>query len=236
MSIQNLYDGAQLLCRTLRTLDDEARLSIQMGDTLEDYATILAAERPQQPLGLPFDPTHQDLSGGRAFWITGRNPAGELVHTQALRRLDLGSQNLADYLRHNFRTYPPAGVLIDFENSAYNPGPGARRMTGRVVYHGEIWIKDDPAYRGRGIVDYLSRLGLLTASMHWQPDYVFGLMARGNARRGLCERLGYMHSDPCAVTWKIEGRNQPIVGNLTWMAAEDIHFATNMPLEDVSAA
>lgn len=235
MSIQHLYDGAQLLCRTLAKLDEQAHLSIQMGDVMEDYADIVAAERPQ-PLGRPFDPTQQDLSGGRAFWIIARNPDGELVHTQALRRLDLGTQNLADFLRNNFQSFPPPGLPIDFENSACNAGPGARRISGRVAYHGEIWVKDSPDYRGNGLIDYLARLGLLSASMHWQPDFIFGFMGRGNARRGLCERFGYMHSDPYALTWSIQNRNQRFIANLTWMTNEDIHFTTHVPLDEVSAA
>lgn len=235
MSIHNIYDGAQLMCRTLRMLD-EVQLSITVGDDFHAYARIIADERTEQPLGPPFDPTRHDLTGGRAFWIIGRNPQGELVHSQAMRLLDLGNQNFADFLRHGFHTFPPPGVPIDYENSAYNPGPGARRITGRVAYHGELWIRDDPSYRGRGVVDYLARFAFLSASMHWQPDFLAGFVARGNARRGLIERLGYMHCDPFALTWKVEGRNQPFIANLVWMNLDDVHHVTHVPLDEVSAA
>lgn len=235
MSIQNIYDGAQLMCRTLRALD-EAKLSVIVGDDMAEYARMVAEERQEQPLGPPFDPALHDLTGGRAFWVAARNADGDLVHTQTMRLIDLAGHSLADYLRRNFREYPPPGLPIDMENSAYNAGPGARRMFGRVAYHGELWIKDNAALRGSGLLDYLSRFAFLSASMHWQPDYIFGFMARGTARRGVAERIGYMHSDPFALTWKVDGRNQPIIGNLVYMAQDDIHYVTHVPLDEVSAA
>ncbi len=234
MSIHDVYDGAQLMCRTLRMLD-EAQLSIQVGDDMAEYVRFIENERAFQPVGAPFHPD-KALRNGRAFWITAHNCAGELVHTQAMRLLELGQQSLADHMRRNYRDYPPAGLPIDFEKSAYNPGPGARRISGRVLYHGEFWIKEDAALRGRGIVDILSRFAFLSATMHWQPDYLWGLMARGNARRGLAERIGYMHCDPFAVSWHVEGRNQPIVGNLVWLALDDLRYIVHSPLEEASAA
>lgn len=110
-------------------------------------------------------------------------------------------------------------------------------MTGRVVYHGEMWIKDtDGKYRGKGLIDILARFAFLSASLNWSPDYMFGFMPRGIARRGLAEREGYMHSDPFALSWKLEGRNQPIVGNLVWMALDDIRYVIHVHLEEASAA
>jgi hypothetical protein len=234
MSIQDVYDGAQLMCRTLRMLDC-AQLTVQVSEDMAEYAEIIRNERPEQPLGAPFD-LFQSLRNNKAFWITARDLKGTLVHTQALRLLDLGEQTLADHLRRNFRDYPPAGLPIDFENSAYNPGPGARRITGRALYHGEFWIKENSSFRGRGIVDILSRFAFLSATMHWQPDYLWGLMARHNARRGLAERVGYMHSDPFAVSWKVADRNQPIVGNLVWLAMDDLRYIAHVPLDEASAA
>lgn len=235
MSIHDVYDGAQLLCRTLRALN-EAQMTITVGDDFADYAAIVTAERTGYPLGIPFNPTLQDLGRGKGFWVIGRNPQGELVHTQAMRLIDLGQQNLADFLRQNFHGFPPSGLPIDYEKSAYNAGPGARRIHGRVTYHGEVWIRDDPAYRGRGLIDLVARFAFLSAAMHWSPDYVFGFIARGTMRRGLAEREGYMHSDPFALSWHIEGRNQPMVANMVWMALDDIRYVVNVPLDQMSAA
>jgi hypothetical protein len=153
-----------------------------------------------------------------------------------MRLIDLGHQSLSEYLRQNFRAFPPPGVPIDYANSAYNPGPGARRIFGRVAYHGEVWIKDDPAYRGRGLIDIVARFAFLSASMAWKPDFVYGFIPRGIMRRGLAEREGYMHSDPFALSWCIEGSNQPIIANLVWMALDDIRYVVHVPLDEMSAA
>jgi GT2 family glycosyltransferase len=40
---------------------------------------------------------------------------------------------------------------------------------------------------------------LLTAMQRWNPDYIFGFMARTVAFKGFAERMGYMHNEPGAV-------------------------------------
>jgi hypothetical protein len=34
----------------------------------------------------------------------------------------------------------------------------------------------------------------------------------------------------------VEGRNQPIVGNLVWLALDDLRYIVHSPLEEASAA
>lgn len=68
MSIHDVYDGAQLMCRTLRMLD-EAQLSIQVGDDMAEYVRIVEKERAFQPVGAPFDPD-QALRNGCTPWLS----------------------------------------------------------------------------------------------------------------------------------------------------------------------
>ncbi len=232
MSIQDVFDGARYLSETANALKSQ-HLHIEVGDDFERYAQIVKDGRPEQPLGPPFDPTKQFLPAARGIWIIGRNSKGVLVHTQAMRLLDLYDQTLARYLSSRFGDFPPGGVGIDHDGSWFRPGPGAAKITGRAVYHGEMWLKDDSAYRGRGLIDLLARFSFLTAMLHWQPDFLFGFMLRPIARRGLAEREGYMHCDPYCLSWKIEGRNEPLDCNMVWMALEDLRHVMHVPTKEV---
>lgn len=229
MTIQDVFDGSRFLTETLNVLKSQ-QLDVTVGDDFEEYAHIVATGRPEQPLGPPFDPKKQFLPTARGIWAVGRNAQGDVVHTQAMRLLDLYDQTLARYLLARFVEFPPGGVGINQEASWFRPGPGAKQITGRAVYHGEMWLKDDSAYRGQGLIDVLSRFAFLTAMLHWQPDFLFGFMLRPVARRGLADREGYMHSDPYCLSWQIEGRNEPLDCNMVWMAVNDLRHVMHVPL------
>jgi len=230
MSIHDVFDGSRMLTETADLLA-QRQLYVSVGEDFREYKALVQRYRPLQPLGLPFDPDHVDLSEGRGFWSVGRNPAGHVVQTQAVRLVDLNGGSLAEHLEANFRDYPPAGVPIDLEDSWYRPGPGARRIRGRAFYHGEMWINPEENYRGRGIIDILARFAFLSSLLHWNPDYLFGFMPRPLARRGLADREGYMHVDPLSLGWKIIGQNKPVEGNMVYMSAEDIRHIIQVPLD-----
>ncbi|MEO0390289.1 MAG: hypothetical protein AAF218_05040 [Pseudomonadota bacterium] len=231
MAIHDTQLGSRLLSETLDLLA-QRQLYVSVGDDFREYKSLVQRYRPSQPLGLPYDPDHVDLGDRRGFWSVGRNAAGRVVQTQAVRLVDLDGGTLADHMSANFRDYPPAGVPIDLEDSWYRPGPGARSIRGKVYYHGEMWINPDEGnYRGRGMIDILARFAFLSSMLQWDLDYLFGFMPRSIARRGLQEREGYMHVDPYCLSWKIKGQNKPVEGNMVYMSAEDIRHIMHVPLD-----
>jgi hypothetical protein len=231
MKIQDVFDGAIYLSDVVQKTYAH-KLTMTVGDDFSVYSDLVAQYRPTQPLGRPFDPTHTVLTGGNAIWIVGRNAEGAVVHTHAMRMIDLCDQSLAQYLAHRYVDFPPPGVTIDAAASWFRAGPGAEQITGRAVYHGEMWLADDPAYRGSGLIDALARFAFLTAALHWQPDFLFGFIVRSIARRGLAEREGYMHSDPYCLSWAVAETGAPIDCNMVWMALRDMCHIMHVPLVD----
>jgi len=235
MTIQDVFDGAQLLCENITALRQE-QLFLTMGDDFDEYSQIVANHRPDQPLGAPFDPSKQFLPRSKGIWVIGRNAKGQVVHTQAMRLLDLADQSLAQYMQARFHDFPPGGVDLDLEGSWFRPGPASYRINGRVCYHGEMWLNDESgAYRGRGVVDILSRVAFLSCLIHWQPDFLIGFMLRPVARRGLAEREGYMHTDPYCLSWKVRNRNTPLDCNMVWMGHDDLRHIMHVPLGEIAA-
>ncbi|MDE1131024.1 MAG: hypothetical protein OSA49_05620 [Ascidiaceihabitans sp.] len=233
MTIQTQNDSALFIASSQQILTDGG-LSVQIGTDFDEYREILLRDRPKQALGAPFDPDIQNLNAGNAFWLTGRDLDGDLMHTQAARLLDLKHENLGGYMFNRFREFPPAIPDIDLDRSRFRASPGARNITGRVIYHGEVWMSDKPGlFRGNGLSTVLARYGLLTAMQRWNPDYIFGFMARTVAFKGFAERMGYMHNEPGALRWYRKGSDVPMEGFLSYLSNEEARYLLEMPVSDL---
>jgi len=233
MSFHSAQDETQFLATSLDAL---ARLDVtlKLGTDFDEYKSILADGRPDHQIGAPFDPKVHALDKSNSVWVIGRDKSGRLMHTQALRLVDVGPGTLAQYLGRGFKLFPPSGLPIDFRKSRFRAGPGAQRITGRVCYHGEVWIGGEPGqYRGTGLSSILGRFAFLTALQTFAPDHVFGFIPQPVAHKGFVERQGYMHTDPSSLRWFVNGKEKPLEGLMVYMSAEDMRFVLDIPIADV---
>ena len=122
MTIHDTFAGAQF-ATSIADLADNMGMTLQVGDDFQHYADMIRDLRPDQPLGDPFNLEKQELTHENAFWITGWDRQGNLVHTQAIRRLQIRN-SLAETLQKGFREFPPSGFDLDMARSSYTPGPG----------------------------------------------------------------------------------------------------------------
>lgn len=235
MSIHDVYDGAKLITASMDILTRH-KMSLTVGEDFEEYQDLLAEGRPDQPLGVPFNPDLQPITHSNAFWIVGRDSAGKIVHTQAMRMIDLGGVMLSDYMRAHFTDFPPTLPDIDFDRSRYRAGPGARQIHGRVCYHGEVWLDGSTKeFRGSGVSSVLGRFAFMTAMLRWSPDFVFGFMPKAVAHKGFSERQGYLHAEPGALRWLRKENDNPLEGFMVYMSKEDIRFLMSLPLQELAA-
>ena len=229
MMIHNMSYGERFVSSTASVLEKHG-IGITLGSDFDEYRSQLLAARSDHAVGAPFDPKLHDLNETNAIWMIGRNRQGEIMHTQAIRLLDLGRGTLGDYFLKQFRDFPPPGLPIDMQRSQYRMGPGANRMKGQVAYHGEFWIGGTPGeYRGSGLSTVLCRLGFWEAFQRWELDHMVGFMAQTVAFKGWVERAGWMHTDPSALRWFLKGQDNPIEGFLAYLHREDFHFLLNVP-------
>lgn len=215
---------------------DRYGIRLSVGTDFDEYAAYVAQARPDHQVGEPFDHKIHDMSYGNASWIVGRDSQNEIIHLQALRLLPTGTQPVSEYFRQKFHEFSPSELDIDFERSRYRPGPGAKRINGRIVYSGETWIGGAAGqFRGTGISSVLGRFALLSALNEFNADYVVGFMARPVAYKGFCLRMGFMHAEPMALRWYIKNQPEMLEGVMVYMSDEDIRFMLDLPASEIEA-
>lgn len=211
-------------------------VDLEIGYDFEEYRTLLAEARPDHTLGAPFDPRLQPVTSETAFWIIGRNTDRQIVHTQAMRIVDLGGHSMGEYFGRHFRDFPPSVPGLNLERSRCRVAPALRHIYGRCCYDGEFWIAPgEEGLRGRGVSCVLGRYGFYQAMQHWDPDIIMAFMANPVAMKGLAERTGWMHTIPGAVRWAIDGRSEPVEGFMAYMQRDDLHYVLDLPLKDLVA-
>ncbi|WP_153768824.1 hypothetical protein [Labrenzia sp. CE80] len=138
-----------------------------------------------------------DLHGASAFWIGAWDKQGEPVSVQAAKIEDLRDRSLGQHWQQQQRRMfvdptPEAELGDDHAHDAFF-------MRGRIVYHGNLWLRKDA--RGQGLAEALTQLGFLISLLKWSPDYLYGLMASRNAMKGFGLRVGYRRFAPRGTHW-----------------------------------
>jgi hypothetical protein len=146
-----------------------------------------------------FSPRFFDLHGATAFWVAAVNSHGNVVSVQAAKVEDLKDRNLAEHWQQQQRRIfvdPDPQVRFGTEHAH-----DAYFMRGRIVYHGNLWLRRD--IRGQGLAEPLTQLGFLLSLLKWTPDYLYGLMAAKSAEKGFGIRVGYRRFVPRGTHWEI---------------------------------
>ncbi|WP_299396940.1 hypothetical protein [Pelagibius sp.] len=233
MTTQEVLSGSRFVT-VIKNLVKNQGITLEVGSDFNALREALKAQPERQCLAPRFDPEVSAINESTGFWVLGRSRTGEVVHTQAMRTVDLGGRTLSGYLDEYFRDFTPAGYAIDFPRSRYRGAPGSRMIAGKVCYHGELWLKGGPGgFRGAGLTAVLARLALVKALLKWAPDYVFGFMFPLAACKGLAAREGYMHTEPGSLYWSVSGQQRPLETWTVWMSREDIRHILQIPPIDL---
>ncbi|MTH95037.1 hypothetical protein [Roseibium sp. RKSG952] len=138
-----------------------------------------------------------DLHGSMAFWIGAWDKSGMPVSVQAAKVEELSDRSLAEHWRQQHRRIfvdPCAQAELGHEHAS-----DAYAMRGRIVYHGNLWLRGD--MRGKGLAEALTQMGFLVSLLKWSPDYLYGLMAEKSALKGFGLRVGYRRFAPRGTHW-----------------------------------
>lgn len=217
----------ELSTRLSGMLDDLRGLGIclEIGDDFVAYRSHRVKQTGRGPIYPMFDVAQSYVDQSNGFWVCGFDPSGELIHTQAVRLLDLTEVSLAQHLDTHRHKYITPDSTPDPDLTFYSGPEVLRTITGKVCYHGEFWL---PARglggpRSQGVTSLLSRVLFEIMVGAWAPSYVFAFVPRQLAEKGAHLRYGYSHCEPGV--WL--GPDQQVTEEdyLIWMGADDLTHA-----------
>lgn len=188
--------------RELADIGSELRslgINLRFGSSFDQFLDHIDDQPLRHKVAPQFDPSEFLGLSEQAFWICGFADDGELVHTQAVQLFNLKGSTVADLIEKSKHQYRPANPRVSLSTVRSKPGPKTSRLTGRCVYHGEMWLHRK--IRGDGTAILLNRLGIYSAFLTWSFDAIFGLMSWALACDGFGDRIGYLHKEMCAVAW-----------------------------------
>ncbi|NBN78095.1 hypothetical protein GWI72_07430 [Microvirga tunisiensis] len=186
-------------CALGRLADALADAGLTLAESADFAAFAAAAEASEDRyLMEDFSPKFFDLHADTGFWIAARDADGQVASLQAAKIETLRDRSLAALWQQQQRR-----IFVDPANGAARLGEAhavdAFALTGRIVYHGNLWLRKD--LRGRGLAEKLTQTGFLVALLKWQPDWLYGLMAEANALKGFGLRVGYRRFAPRGTHW-----------------------------------
>lgn len=221
MTPRRLFETTTRVTAILRDLE-EAEIRVEIGDDFAKYRAYRCQQRDRGPIYPMFDVTSSYVDQSNGFWVCAFNPAGELIHTQAVRLMDLSGISLATHLNNHRHKYITPDTTPDPDLTYYS-GPEALHMiTGKVCYQGDFWLRGRGlgGPRSLGATSLLSRLLLEIMVGAWNPAFVFALVPKQLAAKGAHLRYGYCHCEPGR--WLGPDQQATEEDHLIWMDSKDM--------------
>lgn len=161
-----VYDGA--------AIRKGIRLSI--GFDFHEYVSI-TGRIPTKGRTYPiFRPDCSPIKLGEGYWVVGVDKNNEVVLVEAARLYDLSNTNLAEHLESLRFFYADPSKHAHPEDRCICKAPSARQITGKVVYHGDLWVRRD--FRRQGLPTIMAGIARGVSIAMWAPDFTCGLAGR----------------------------------------------------------
>ncbi len=165
----------------------------------------------------------------RAFWMYLTDEAGEMVGLQAFR-FDEIDTSLADWcVTYMIGVYMRRQELMVPSHAKPPAGSFSERLTGKLVYHGEIWV--DKQIKNRKVFEHFVKLGLILTLIKWQPDAIWGLATNQMANHGHFTRVGYSILERGFLRWQWSTDS---IGPMEYLVASEKQSLENLVAEMTS--
>lgn len=183
--------------RLLRVYDDAAAqqgIKLSIGFDFHKYVSITRGTPTKRPTYPNFRPDRSPIRSGEGYWIIGVDKDNEVAVSEAARLYDLSQSNFAELLQSLKAFYADPTVHAHPQDRCTCMAPSAKKITGKVAYHGDLWVRRD--FRGRGMTEIMAGIARGASFAMWAPDFVCGLVPRQLVDKGIVARYGYAHHEP----------------------------------------
>ena len=191
------------VARACTVLDDELKSHGLNVSVSSDMAAFNEAKLKAR--GFEVAPMHHHevgvFKGERAHWIALRDADEKVVGLQAFRCDEIDT-NLADWcVTYMIGAYMRRQELLVPSHAKPPMGSISERLTGKLAYHGELWIEKQ--HRSRDVIEHFVRLALILTHIKWQPDAIWALAGSHIVERGHLSRSGYNMLEPGFLRWQL---------------------------------
>lgn len=195
-------------------------IKLSIGFDFHEYVSIthtLPTKRPTQP---SFRPDRSPIKSGEGYWMIGVDKNNEVALVEAARLYDLSHTNFAAHLESLKAFYADPSVHAHPEDHCRCTAPTAKKITGRVAYHGDFWLRRD--FRRQGMPIIMAGILRGVSFAMWTPDFVCGLAGRWTLDKGVLAQYGHAHHEPGGAILRLV--NEDIVDDdlLVWLTGEEL--------------
>ncbi|WP_195821708.1 hypothetical protein [Roseobacter sp. MH60115] len=197
-------------------------IRVEVGDDFAKYRAYRSKQLDRGAIYPMFDVASSYIERTNGFWICGFDSDGELIHTQAVRLLDLSDVSLAAHLNDHRHKYITPDTTPDPDLTFYSGPEALDSITGQVCYQGDFWLRANGlgGPRSQGATELLSRVLFEIMVGAWNPSFVFAFVPKRLGAKGAHLRYGYTHCE--LGRWL--GPDQQVTEEeyLIWMGAKDM--------------
>lgn len=163
--------------RFLHGYDDAAAkegIRLSIGLDFNEYVAIARNTPTKSPTHPIFRPDRSPIKYGEGYWIMGVDKNEDVVLMEGARLYDLSHSNFAEHLESLKAFYADPAIHAHPQDRCTCTAPSAKEITGKVAYHGDLWVRSD--FRGRGIPKITTGIGRGVTLAMWAPDFVCWLV------------------------------------------------------------
>lgn len=170
----------------------EKGIKISIGFDFHEYVSIARATPTKGPTYPNFRPDRSPIKSGEGFWIVGIDRNDEVALLEAARLYGLSRSNFAEHLQSLKAFYADPTVHAHPLDRCTCTAPSAKKMTGKVAYLGDRWVRGD--FRGQGLSKIMAGIARGVSFAMWTPDFLCALVARRLLEKNVV--YGYAHHEP----------------------------------------
>lgn len=152
--------------------------------------------------------------------MVGLDKNNEVALVEAARLYDLSHSNFAELLETLKAFYIDPTLHAHPQDRCICTAPSAKKITGKVAYHGDFWLRKD--FRGQGMPEIMAAVLRGVSFAMWAPDFVVGLAERWLLDKGVLAQYGHAHHEAGGSKLHLVEENIVDDDLLVWLTGEEL--------------
>lgn len=155
--------------------------------------------------------------------MIGVDKANGVALVEAARLSALSQSNFAEHLESLKAFYADPALHAHPQDCCTCTAPSAKKITGRVAYHGDFWLKD---FRGQGLPKMMAAILHGVSLVMWTPDFLCGLAGRWTLDKGVLAQYGHTRHEPGGSILRLVEEDIVADDLLVWLTGEVLLIVT----------